>query len=93
VWGFNFHDDDLVPFGSSAAEMDRILREARQVMDGEGIVNSMVICNLFEQPVFKDYVDNVPTPLFPFGNGLGSTSFRLRATVCARNDDARARQR
>ncbi|MDQ3810352.1 MAG: TIM barrel protein, partial [Chloroflexota bacterium] len=54
VWGFNFHDDDLVPFGSSAAETDRVLREARQVMDGEGIVNSMVTCNMFEQPVFKD---------------------------------------
>jgi xylose isomerase len=54
VWGFNFHDDDLVPFGSSAAETDRILREAKQVMDGEGIVNSMVTCNMFEQPVFKD---------------------------------------
>jgi len=23
-------------------------------MDGEGIVNSMVTCNMFEQPVFKD---------------------------------------
>jgi xylose isomerase len=54
VWGFNFHDDDLVPFGSSAAETERILREARTVMDGEGIVNSMVTCNMFEQPVFKD---------------------------------------
>ena len=54
AWGFNFHDDDLVPFGSSAAETDRILREARTVMDGEGIVNSMVTCNMFEQPVFKD---------------------------------------
>jgi xylose isomerase len=54
AWGFNFHDDDLVPFGSTAAETDRILREARKVMDGEGIVNSMVTCNMFEQPVFKD---------------------------------------
>jgi xylose isomerase len=54
AWGFNFHDDDLVPFGSSAAETERILREAKQVMDGEGIVNSMVTCNMFEQPVFKD---------------------------------------
>jgi len=30
VWGFNFHDDDLVPFGSSTAETDRILREAKK---------------------------------------------------------------
>jgi len=53
-FGFNFHDDDLVPYGSSVAETDRILGEARRVMDGEGIVNAMVTCNMFEQPVFKD---------------------------------------
>ena len=53
-YGFNFHDDDLVPYGSSAAETERILGEAKRVMDGEGIVNAMVTCNMFEQPVFKD---------------------------------------
>jgi xylose isomerase len=53
-YGFNFHDDDLVPFGASASETARILKEAKQVMDAEGIVNSMVTCNMFEQPVFKD---------------------------------------
>ncbi len=53
-YGFNFHDDDLVPFGSSAAETGRILKETRDVMQREGIVNAMVTCNMFEQPVFKD---------------------------------------
>jgi xylose isomerase len=53
-YGFAFHDDDLVPFGSSEGETDRILREAETVMDGEGIKNTMATCNLFEQPVFKD---------------------------------------
>jgi xylose isomerase len=38
AWGFNFHDDDLVPFGSSAAETDRILREAKRSWEVEGIV-------------------------------------------------------
>lgn len=53
-YGFAYHDDDLVPFGSSAAERDRIVAEARRVMDGEAIKNTMATCNLFEQPVFKD---------------------------------------
>jgi xylose isomerase len=53
-YGFNFHDDDLVPFGSSRAETERILAETKKVMDQEGIVNAMVTCNMFEQPVFKD---------------------------------------
>lgn len=53
-YGFAFHDDDLVPFGSSAADTDRILQEAEKVMAGEDIKNTMATCNLFEQPVFKD---------------------------------------
>jgi xylose isomerase len=53
-YGFNFHDDDLVPFGSSAAETDRILAKTRELMRKEGIANAMVTCNMFEQPVFKD---------------------------------------
>lgn len=53
-YGFNFHDDDLVPFGSTAAQTDRILKEAESVMRDSGIVNAMVTCNMFEHPVFKD---------------------------------------
>jgi xylose isomerase len=53
-YGFAYHDDDLVPYGSSATESDRILAEAERVMHGEGITNTMATCNLFEQPVFKD---------------------------------------
>jgi xylose isomerase len=54
AWGFNFHDDDLVPFGSDAATTDRILQETRRVMDGEGLVASMATTNMFAHPVFKD---------------------------------------
>ncbi len=54
VWGFNFHDNDLVPFGASAAERDRIVREARKAMEETGIVCSMATTNLFSHPVFKD---------------------------------------
>ena len=53
-WGFNFHDDDLVPFGSSAAETQRILGETRAVMTEEGMAVGMATCNMFEQPVFRD---------------------------------------
>jgi xylose isomerase len=53
-YGFAYHDDDLVPYGSSAAETDRIVAEAERIMSGEGIKNTMATCNLFEQPVFKD---------------------------------------
>src|ERR671937_1676726 len=37
-YGFNFHDDDLVPFGAGASETARILKETKQVMAAEGIV-------------------------------------------------------
>ena len=53
-WGFNFHDDDLVPFGSPAAEAQRILGQARAVMTEEGMAVGMATCNMFEQPVFRD---------------------------------------
>ncbi|MFN2520770.1 MAG: xylose isomerase [Candidatus Limnocylindria bacterium] len=53
-YGFNFHDDDLVPFGTSAAETAAVLADTRRVMADEGIVNAMVTCNMFEHPVFKD---------------------------------------
>ncbi|MBV9323185.1 MAG: xylose isomerase [Chloroflexi bacterium] len=53
-YGFAYHDDDLIPFGASASEGERIIGEAQKVMDGEGIKNTMATCNLFEQPVFKD---------------------------------------
>lgn len=53
-WGFDFHDDDLVPFGSSAAEAERILGETRDVMTQEGMSVGMATCNMFEQPVFRD---------------------------------------
>ena len=54
AWGFNFHDDDLVPFGAGANERDRIVAEAKKVMADTGIVCSMATTNLFYHPVFKD---------------------------------------
>jgi xylose isomerase len=52
--GVNLHDDDLVPFGSSASERDRIVREFQKTLKETGMVVPMATTNLFSQPVFKD---------------------------------------
>lgn len=54
AWGVNFHDDDLVPRGSSAAERDRIVRDFRAALDRTGMVVPMATTNLFSDPAFKD---------------------------------------
>jgi xylose isomerase len=54
AWGITFHDDDLVPFGSDAAERARILARFRAALDETGIVVPMITTNLFTHPVFKD---------------------------------------
>ncbi|GGP71867.1 xylose isomerase [Saccharothrix coeruleofusca] len=54
AWGITFHDDDLIPFGASAAERDRRLAAFRAALDETGLVVPMVTTNLFNHPVFKD---------------------------------------
>jgi xylose isomerase len=54
AWGFNFHDNDLVPFGSTLSERNRIVADAKKAMKDTGIVCSMATTNLFSHPVFKD---------------------------------------
>lgn len=54
AWGYNFHDNDLIPYGASAAEEARIKKAAKKVMADTGIVASMGTCNMFSNPVFKD---------------------------------------
>lgn len=54
VYGFEFHDNDIVPFGASAAERDRLVRRAGKVADSVGIHATMATCNMFSHPVFKD---------------------------------------
>jgi xylose isomerase len=54
AWGVSFHDDDLVPPGSSAQERDAIVSRFRQAVDEAGMVVSMATTNLFTNPVFKD---------------------------------------
>lgn len=54
VYGVNFHDDDLVPFGSSTPERQTILKRFRQALDRTGLKVPMATTNLFTHPVFKD---------------------------------------
>jgi xylose isomerase len=54
AWGVNFHDDDLVPRGSSPRERDRIVGEFKAALDETGMVVPMATTNLFSDPVFKD---------------------------------------
>jgi xylose isomerase len=54
AYGVNFHDDDLVPPGSSSAERDRIVARFRRALDDTGLRVPMATTNLFSQPIFKD---------------------------------------
>jgi xylose isomerase len=54
AWGVNFHDDDLVPRGTDAAERDRIVARFREALDRTGMVVPMATTNLFADPAFKD---------------------------------------
>ena len=54
AYGMTFHDDDLVPFGASAADRDKQLARFRQALDETGMTVPMVTTNLFTHPVFKD---------------------------------------
>ena len=52
--GVTFHDDDLVPFGASAADRDAVISRFRQALDETGMGVPMVTTNTFTHPVFKD---------------------------------------
>ena len=54
AYGVNFHDDDLVPFGSSARDRGAILKRFRAALDGTGMKVPMATTNLFSRPVFKE---------------------------------------
>ncbi len=54
AYGVNFHDDDLVPFGASSQERERIIKEFHSALDESGVKVPMATTNLFTQPIFKD---------------------------------------
>jgi len=54
VYGVNLHDNDLVPFGASASERDRLVREFKAALSDHGMQVPMATTNLFTHPIFKD---------------------------------------
>ena len=54
TYGITFHDDDLIPPGTSSTERQRIIDEFTAALEETGIVVPMVTTNLFYDPVFKD---------------------------------------
>jgi xylose isomerase len=54
AYGVNFHDDDLVPPGSTAAERDAIVTRFRAALDETGLRVPMATTNLFSRPIFKE---------------------------------------
>ena len=54
AYGVTFHDNDVFPFGASAAEKDRHMRPLRDALEASGLVVPMVTTNLFAHPVFRD---------------------------------------
>ena len=54
AYGVNFHDDDLVPPGSSSTEREEILKRFRRALDETGMRVPMATTNLFSRPVFKE---------------------------------------
>jgi xylose isomerase len=54
AWGVSLHDDDLVPWGSSAAERDRIVAGFKAALAETGMGVGMATTNLFGHPAFKD---------------------------------------
>jgi xylose isomerase len=54
AWGVSLHDDDLVPWGSSPAERDRIVARFKAALEETGLGVGMATTNLFGHPAFKD---------------------------------------
>jgi xylose isomerase len=54
AYGVTFHDDDLIPFGSSDSERDKHIARFKDALADTGLAVPMMTTNLFTHPVFKD---------------------------------------
>jgi xylose isomerase len=54
AFGVTFHDDDLIPFGSSDAEREKHIARFKDALAETGMTVPMMTTNLFTHPVFKD---------------------------------------
>ena len=53
AYGVNFHDDDVIPFGSDDATRDQIIERFKKGLADTGLVVTTATTNLFSQPIFK----------------------------------------
>jgi xylose isomerase len=54
AYGVTFHDDDLVPFGSTDSERAKQVGRFKEALAETGMKVPMMTTNLFTHPVFKD---------------------------------------
>jgi xylose isomerase len=54
AYGVSLHDNDLVPYGSSVTERDRIVARFQDALSRTGLRVTMATTNLFTHPAFKD---------------------------------------
>jgi xylose isomerase len=54
AYGVTFHDDDLIPFGSTTEVRDQHIARFRKALDETGMKVPMATTNLFFHPVFRD---------------------------------------
>src|SRR3954452_25584386 len=54
AWGVSLHDDDLIPWGTPAAEAERITERFAAALDERGMGGGMATTNLFTHPAVKD---------------------------------------
>ena len=54
AYGVTFHDDDLIPFGSSDGERKHHIDRFKKALSDTGMKVPMATTNLFTHPVFKD---------------------------------------
>ncbi len=54
AYGVTFHDDDLIPFGSSTSDRAAHIARFKKALDENCMKVPMATTNLFSHPVFKD---------------------------------------
>ena len=94
AYGVSFHDDDLVPVGSSASERDAIVARFQGALDETGLRVPMATCNLFSQPVFRDgafTANDVQVRRFALAKTLDADRSRRGARCRDLRDVGRAR--
>lgn len=54
AYGVTFHDDDLIPFGSSETDREGHIARFKKALEETGMKIPMATTNLFSHPIFKD---------------------------------------